>query len=168
MGSRQDLIPVGLDPFCEAIEDLIGGQQIQGAMPMAGVVPGYKPGTEGPRFVQRPKAFRIRKTALEGREQAFDKGIVVADMRTAASHTDFQLIKHVHQIRMLHGTAVIGVKGQKRGIRHPMRYRIGQHIPRDKAIFPNIDRPGHQLAAEEIHEGIEKAEPARRCATSSA
>ena len=161
MSPRQDLIPLGLDKFSLAVKYLIRGQQIQGAMPMAGVVPRYEPRTECPRFIQRTEAFRIRYPALEGREQAFDKGIVVADMRAASGDPDFELLKHFHQIRLLHRTSVIRVDGQKRGIRNPGFNRIGQDIPRHKAILTDFHGPGDEFTAEEIHKRVEIAEPAR-------
>jgi hypothetical protein len=159
MGLRQYFIPMGLDLCGSAVEDLIGSQQIQGAMPVAGVVPRYEPRTKSPGFIQRSKAFRIRNPALEGREQAFDKGVVVADMRTASSDPNLELPKHVHQVCLFHGTSVIGVDGQKGRVRDPMPNGIGQDIPRQKAILPDFHGPGHKLAAEQIHEGIEITEP---------
>jgi len=76
----QHLIPIGLDFFRISIENFIRGQQVQVTVQRDGVVPRNECRTKGPDFIQRCKAFKIRNPALEGREQAFDEGIVVADM----------------------------------------------------------------------------------------
>src|SRR5438445_4304693 len=160
MGLRQHLIPLGLDSLRLIVEYLVRSQRVEGAMPMAGVVPRYKPRTERPRFIQRAEAFRIRDPALECREQAFDKGIVVADMRATSGDSDLELVKHFHQVRLFHRASVVGMNGQKRRIRNPMSDCIGQYIPRQKPILTDFHSPRDKLAAEKIHECIEVAEAA--------
>jgi hypothetical protein len=120
---------MGLDLFGLAIKDFIRSQRIQGAMPMDCVVPRYKPCTEGPCFIERTKAFWVRYPAFEGRKQALNKGVIIADMRATSSDPDFELPKHVHQVRLLHRASVVGVNGQKARIGNPMANRIGQNIP---------------------------------------
>ena len=101
---------------------------------------------------------RVVRAVLDGAEQGFGVGVVVADPRPGEGSEHTQLLKPALQGGGPHGVAVIGMEDQRLGpsLADPFAQAgTADQISGDLGFFPIGDIPGHDLAAPDVDHQVE-------------
>ena len=109
-GSGVDLLSGPQEVDVAAGVAVCWGYEPDRAVQVVLVVPGHECVDPRSRVVERPKwSLRVARPVLEGPEQRFRVGVVVADARTAERGRYAQLLQRREHRCALHRRAVVGV-----------------------------------------------------------
>jgi len=151
----QDCIAFGLDLGPLPLVHLVGRQVVQSAVHVVPVVPGHQGVHVGFCLVQGVGVIGERCPPLEGCKQAFDEGVVVADMGATAGVTDFELFEESSESGRSHRASVVGMDSQGCRVRHPVDDDLGEQIMGQLSVLGKLHGPVDGLAAEHVLDGVE-------------
>jgi len=151
----QDGVAFGLDFRPLPLVHLVRRQVVQSAMHMLPVVPGHESVHIGSGLVQGAEVLRERRSPLEGRKQAFDEGVVVADMGSAVGVADLEPFEESRESGRSHGASVVGMDPQFCRVRHSLGDDLGEQILGQFAVLGKLYGPADGLATEQVLDGVE-------------
>src|ERR1019366_4644078 len=106
-------------------------------------------------LVQGTEVLRERRPSLEGRKQAFDEGVVIADMRAAVGVADLESFEESRESGRSHGASVVGMDPQFARVRDTLADDLGKQILGQLSVLGKLHGPADGLAAEQVLDGVE-------------
>lgn len=151
----QDGVAFGLDYRSRPLVHLVGSEVVQLAVHVLSVVPGHEGVHVGSGLLDVPEVLRKRRPPLEGREQALDEGVVVADVGPAVGVADLEAFEIAREAGRSHGASVVGMDPQSARVRDPLGDDPGEQILGQLAVLGKLNGPADGLAAEQVLDGVE-------------
>lgn len=151
----QDVVASSLD-FCPLpLVHLVGREVVELAVHVPFIVPPHEGVHVGSGLMDVPEVLRERSPPLEGREQAFDEGVVVADVGSAVGVTDLESFEIACEAGCPHWASVVGMDPQLARMRDPLGNDPGKEVLGQLAVFGKLHGPTGGLAAEHVLDGVE-------------
>ena len=126
--------------------DIVRCDKIQCAMEMLFVVPRHELRTERFRGFEGVEVLRIDHSSLQGREEAFREGIVIARMRPAVTGEDATQLEHRLKCQTAHRFSIVCMHDDL-SFQHAFRRKGAvEKVPGKLSVFDRMHRPTDDFA----------------------